>query len=121
VKIYIAGPIFVKPDSNRKAFASMKAFLVSRGYEVVSPWDLDASHEGECRESTVAGMGGGHTAACYMRSDIRALIECDAVVFLPGWEKSSGSFVEFVITRTLGLKMYFAELNDYVPELETTL
>jgi len=45
VKIYIAGPIFGKPDSNRKAFASMKAFLVSRGYEVVSPWDLDASHE----------------------------------------------------------------------------
>lgn len=117
-RIYIAGPINGKPDGNRSAFAMMKAFLMFRGYHAISPWDLDASHEGECREGSVAGMGGGHTAACYMRADIRALVECDAVVFLPGWVKSAGSFVEFTIARCLGLTMYFAEMNDYVPELE---
>ena len=46
--------------------------------------------------------------ACYMRSDIAALLTCDAIHMLPGWENSRGATVEHTIATALGLPITYA-------------
>nr|WP_237142825.1 DUF4406 domain-containing protein [Pseudomonas lurida] len=45
---------------------------------------------------------GGTWTDC-MRRDIVALMECDTVATLPGWEKSKGACLEVLIAERLGM------------------
>jgi hypothetical protein len=47
----------------------------------------------------------------YFAADFTFLLtEADSIVFLPGWEGSEGSLIEFAIARALGLDFGFVEL-----------
>lgn len=108
MKIYIAGPVAGKPNNNRGAFQGAKYLLMDRGHVPVSPLDVKVhEHEGDCPPGPVAGEDETHTACCFMRSDIKALLECDGVFFLNGWEQSSGSRTEFEVARACGLFMFY--------------
>ena len=43
----------------------------------------------------------------YIKRDIYELIECDAIYMLKNWEQSNGSFCEWVIAKTIGLKILY--------------
>lgn len=107
--IYIAGPVAGKFKGNRAAFAKARFMITDvLGHEAVVPLDVPVhEHEGECPPGPIAGEDSAHTACCFMRSDIKALLECDAVYFLDGWELSSGSRTEFEVARACGLKMFY--------------
>ena len=48
----------------------------------------------------------------YFAADFTFLLtEADSIVFLPGWEGSEGSLIEFGIARALGLDFAFLERN----------
>jgi hypothetical protein len=49
----------------------------------------------------------------YMITDIKALVDCDAIFLLVNWTESKGAIVEFYIANNLGLKTFHENLNDY--------
>lgn len=87
--IYISGPMTGMPDLNYPAFNAEAARLRALGYAVVNPVEINPD---------------GHTPwhEC-LRKDLKALCDCDTLVLLPGWEKSSGSHLELHVAHRLGL------------------
>lgn len=97
-KIYISGPISgYDLKEQRKKFAHIEKAL-----RVNAP---------ECEVFNPLKNGLPEDAAYeeHMRTDIRALTECDSVVFLPGRENSAGCRVEFLVATCLKLKVLFTE------------
>jgi hypothetical protein len=108
VKVYVAGPVAGKANDNRAAFDDAAHLLRMRGHEPIIPLDVPVyGHDGDCPPGPIAGQDSRHTACCFMRSDIMALLGCDAVYFLDGWEQSTGSRTEFEVARSCGLFMYY--------------
>ena len=110
VRAYIAGPIFGKPNGNQEAFQLMERDLATIGITPVNPWKLDKSHDGPCPIGPTGSedVGTVHTILCHMLTDLKHLLTCDVVIFLSGWEYSSGSFVEFTTARATGKLMFFS-------------
>lgn len=88
--IYIAGPMTGIPDFNYPAFDAVAAELRSQGAEVVCPTEL---HDGDT----------GRGYEFYLRLGLKALLDCDEVVLLPGWGDSAGARLEAQIAVALGM------------------
>jgi len=41
-----------------------------------------------------------------MREDVGELVKCDAIVMLPGWERSEGTLIELKVAMMLGLPVF---------------
>lgn len=87
--VYIAGPMSGLPDLNHPAFHSAAAELRAAGYEVLNP----AENTGPDADDW----------AGWMRLAIAQLVRSQAVVLLPGWERSRGARLEHFLARELGL------------------
>jgi hypothetical protein len=101
---YIAGPMTLvgPPTWNYPAFAAMAKRLRDLGWEVISPHELHAANE------TIPWDW-------YLRRDLRELVKCGRVVFLPDWEKSSGAQLEHYVAESLGMELIYPEaLEDYL-------
>jgi hypothetical protein len=100
VKVYIAGPMTGYKDLNYPAFNAMKTELQQAGYTPLSPADVDNKGEAQSWE-------------WYMRRTIPMLCEADAVLLLPGWERSKGARIEERIAGELSIPVY--ESLDQLP------
>ncbi len=87
MKVYISGPMTGVKDYNRQAFKAAEEKIKAMGYEVVNPCKLDHSGNGKWEE--------------YMRTDIKALMDCDAIYMLKGWEDSNGAIIELKLALDL--------------------
>ncbi|TKK29527.1 hypothetical protein PspCFBP13528_17495 [Pseudomonas sp. CFBP13528] len=87
-RIYLSGPMTGLPGLNFPAFAAMTASLRADGHVVTNPAELNPDS--------------GSWTDC-MRRDIAALMECDTVATLPGWEHSKGASLEVLIAERLGM------------------
>jgi hypothetical protein len=105
-RIYIAGPMRGYPQFNFPAFDAARDAWAARGWDVVSPADMDRQLDG-LNEATPT-PDTNHSFAHYMRRDISVLLTVDAVAFLPGWEASTGANVEKVVAQALALELYDA-------------
>ena len=99
-KIYIAGPMTGLPELNFPAFHAEAARLRAFGYEVINPAEINPDKHMTWREC--------------MRTDIAALVFCDAIQLLPGWENSKGATLEHHIAERLGLQI-FMPLTEIEP------
>lgn len=90
-RIYIAGPMTGLPDLNFAAFNAEAERLRAAGWEVLNPAEINPDH-------TMAW------ADC-MRRDLAALVTCDAIQLLPGWENSRGARLEWIVADKLGLQV----------------
>lgn len=88
-RIYIAGPMTGLPELNFPAFFAKEAELNEHKYHVINPARMSKGLP-RSRES-------------YLRADIKALVDCDAIYFLPGWEDSPGACLEYHIAKELKL------------------
>lgn len=95
VRAYVAGPMTSIQDLNFPLFAQVTAALRQRGIDAVSPAEI-------CPDKGMAWHD------C-MRRDIAALVTCDAIVMLPGWENSKGATLERHIAERLGMTICTAE------------
>jgi hypothetical protein len=48
-----------------------------------------------------------HSWSCYMRFDIAALMRCDRIVMLAGWQESRGARLERYIAEQLGMEVLY--------------
>jgi hypothetical protein len=87
-KIYLSGPMTGLPELNYPAFHAEAKRLRRLGYEVINPAEL--SHPGETR------------ADC-LRRDVLALVFCNTLALLPGWQDSAGAAMEICIARQTGM------------------
>ena len=87
-RIYLSGPMTGLPGLNFAAFHAMTTNLRAGGHTVTNPAELNPD--------------GGTWNDC-MRRDIAALMDCDTVATLPGWEHSKGARLEVLIAERLGM------------------
>lgn len=87
-RIYLSGPMSGLPGLNFTTFHSMTASLRAGGHTFTNPAELNPD--------------GGAWNDC-MRRDIVALMECNTVATLPGWENSKGACLEVLIVDRLGM------------------
>ena len=120
MRVYIAGPIKGKPDGNRAAFQAAAAHMARCGYTAVNPHDVAPhQHPGECPPGPSAGEGSEHSAACHLRTDLAAMLSCDAILLLFGWEYSTGARAEFNAATVAGLRVLFQ--TEHYPECSETV
>lgn len=87
--IYLSGPMSGFPEHNFPAFNAEAKRLRALGYEVVNPAELNPGDEGDWN-------------AC-MRTDITALMACDTLALMAGWEGSNGAHLEVHIAHRVGM------------------
>lgn len=97
-RIYISGPISGIPNYNREAFEQAESRLSYLGYVPVSPFRLGVTSRHKSWQD-------------YMREDIKALMDVDCVLALPGYEQSKGATEEIRIARTIGIPIYAMDGN----------
>ena len=96
IKTYISGPVTGKPDFNRPAFEAAEKWLWLNGYEPVNPLNVlpyDPQYKWED----------------YMRADLRAMLDCEGIMILPGWEDSKGAVCEVSVAVDLGMDIMYWE------------
>ena len=43
----------------------------------------------------------------YMRADIKALVDCEAIIMLDNWKESNGAILELKIAQGLKMEIYY--------------
>ena len=102
-KIYISGPI-TNIENWQKNFIAAEEALCSwaKAIAVVNPYRIAMRLEKEYRKNE---RFPDYTD--YMREDIKALSECDAICLLPGWKRSKGARMEYRIAKILCMDIFY--------------
>lgn len=101
-RVYLSGPITGLPNGNKEAFQAYEDRFVNMQFEVVNPHKLHTEEQ----EKTFEWSD-------FMKSDIKALLDCQVVAMMPGWEKSKGANIEIYIARNLNIPVINADtLNE---------
>jgi hypothetical protein len=91
--VYISGPMTGIEGFNFPEFYKAERLLRSRGVKVFNP----AQNSLEC----------GFDYADYLRFDIQAILFCDKMYMLKGWESSKGASLEKSIAEALGYEVEY--------------
>lgn len=95
-KIYISGPMKGKIDLNRVEFYKAEKYLLGLGYIPINPFSLTKKLRNPSIEEC-------------MKLDIEAILKCDSVYLLNGWENSKGCAVELAVAKSIGLKILYQD------------
>ena len=99
IRIYIAGPMTGLPEFNYPAFRLAADKLRASGFRVTSPNELH--------------VGTDQSWDFYMRSAIKALVDCDVIFMLRNWELSRGALIEYDLAKKLGFGVIYEA--DFFP------
>jgi len=91
IRCYIAGPMTGYPELNFPAFHAAAARLRDLGIDAVNPAEINPDKGMSWKEC--------------MRTDIAALVTCDAIHLLEGWQNSKGATLEAHIAERLELEV----------------
>lgn len=118
MKVYISNPISGIAD--HLVIANHWANRVrSMGGNPIIPQDIPPhQHDGECPLG-YAFNPGGHSSACHLRANIEAMLECDAILLTPYWQRSRGCKFEKHVAQMCGLQVFFA--NQFSAHIRNTL
>lgn len=94
VSVYIAGPMTGIPQFNYPAFAYAATVLRAQGRKVVSPHEIDNG-------VVPTSYDAARPYEWYLRHALKALLECDEIVMLAGWEQSVGARLERQVAEAL--------------------
>lgn len=91
MRTYLAGPMTGHPELNFPLFHAEAKRLRDSGHEVVNPAEINPD--------ITSGW-----ADC-MRADIAALVTCEAIALLPGWQQSRANLPEMAAWSHQDAKM----------------
>lgn len=94
-RVYISGPMSGIADHNFPAFNAAAAELRARGYQVVNPVDINPDP--------------GLAWETCLRNDLVAMLTCDTVALLPGWQRSRGAQLEQHVAHRVGMEIVHIE------------
>jgi len=117
--LYIAGPMRGVAWFNYPMFDRVAKELREAGNEVISPADEDRQHDGF---DAYANPSHWHPDACTfpksmdlqktVRRCLDAVLRCDEIVLLPGWENSNGAVAELTLAMWLGKRVRRLDITD---------
>lgn len=93
-RIYLSGPMTGILDFNFPAFRAEACRLRALGYDVVNPAEINPDPSADW-----------HTC---MRRDLAALLTCDALALLDGWQTSAGAHLEMHVAHRVGMEIVIA-------------
>lgn len=97
--LYLAGPMTGIPEWNAPAFEAAQVALVAGGWEVITPLELvPIDHPDQIPP----------WEEC-LRQDLQAVLLCDGVAVLLGWEQSRGASFEVQVANTVGIPVKTVE------------
>lgn len=111
---YVAGPMTGLPGFNYEAFDGARDVLVSEGWEVISPADLDRVNLGIDFSTMTGNEDLSEFVTDFARQDVDALLKVHAVFVLDGWEASTGARNEMAIATMIGVPIYSFSSRDVV-------
>lgn len=103
MKVYLAGPMTGLPEFNFPAFDRAAELLAAEGHTVFNPAQMDRDLG---FDPAVATVTDGFLRDA-LRRDLSAICDADAIAMLPGWEKSGGAKIEWMLASHLGLKIIY--------------
>jgi nucleoside 2-deoxyribosyltransferase len=103
--IYVAGPYRGDVAANIQAAKDVAAECYKAGHDVICPHMNSAHMEQET----------GLPDEFWLKTTLNLLRRCDAVVLVPGWEKSQGTLAEIEYAKSASIPVY-----DAVPPLHVT-
>ncbi len=104
-RLYLAGPMSGYAEHNFPEFNRVAALLRAEGHEVFNPAEN-------------ADGGVQRPRSFYMRRDIPALMDCDAIAVLPNWQQSRGACLEMWIAIDLNMPVFNCRIRDGSVSLE---
>ena len=94
--IYISGPMTGLPNLNMEAFNDAENKLRKAGWaDIRNPARLAVNEYENLPRSL------------YLRSDLRQLLDCQAILLLRGWEQSKGARLEALIADEVGIRRVY--------------
>lgn len=112
-KVYLSGPMSGITMFNYPMFDAAATMLRKQGFDVVNPTETDSA---EMREFSMTSKDGNtrgmpESWLDLITHDLRLLIDkaqgIDAIVMLPGWERSEGASLEKAVAETVGITVLF--------------
>lgn len=95
MKVYISGKITgLEENEAIDLFSKAEEALMEKGHETINPFTIN-------HESHDKSWHG------YMRADVKALCDCEAIYMLSNWTDSKGAIIEHTIAMHLGIKVYY--------------
>ena len=117
--LYIAGPMRGIAWFNYPLFDRVAKELRDAGNEVISPADEDRQHDGF---DPYANPSHANPDACTfpksmdfaktVRRCLDAVLRCDEIVLLPGWENSNGAVAELTLAMWLNKRVRHINTDD---------
>ena len=109
--LYISGAISGIASADVHAmFEAAEELLEEYDFEYVNPLNVRACDEESCNDdnqNTRPGhVGYLHSWECYLKSDLREMLNCDGIIMLPNWRNSAGARLELVTAINTGLSVY---------------
>lgn len=98
--------------ANLRRFYEAEERLCELGFQAVNPIPLHKSNDLPSTSHELWAM--------YLKQDIKALVDCDIIFLMAGWDGSRGARLELHIANELGLEvMYESDLSVRMPAPET--
>lgn len=94
-RIYLSGPMTGIAEHNFPAFNAEAARLGALGYDVVNPVDINP----------IEAQSSWHEC---LRNDLAALLTCDTLALLDGWQGSAGAHLEMHVAHRVGMEIVVA-------------
>ncbi len=115
MKLYVAGPMRGLPEFNFPAFDAAAEALIELGHSVFSPAARD-----RMTGFDPVGMDGNEDLSALgfslreaLAADVEFIAEVsEAIIVLPGWQRSTGVHAEIALARALSIPVY--ELEDFL-------
>lgn len=102
MKVFISGPMRDIPNGNKELFERCEMALESRGLSCYNPRWNDYGYSSQ------------FTTRDMLTVTLNALLQCDWICFLDGWEKASGCQIEKAIAEKLKMgTLYFHDDKLY--------
>lgn len=108
MKLYVSGPMSGKPRFNFDAFEAATADLRKRGFEVISPAEMDVEAGIEPGDAETDQTEQPAQYADFLTRDIHVIAEdgVEGIAVLPGWHLSGGARTEVMFALALRLPIF---------------
>ncbi len=128
MKAYLAGPMSGIPKFNFPEFYEAAAIMRMHGWDIVSPAEMDAAIG--IADKALASTDGdntklGQTWGDLLARDVKLIADggIEAIIFLPGWQRSKGARLEATVGLLKGWDFQFYQYDkerQFVDKLRRT-